>query len=217
MENNETPTQEVFFRKHKKAIEWNWGLDNFKQFMTRFIKRDMDEDQWTFDYESYVLDLNEEKYEHPQIWAAEYYGNDWDKEKWDAEIEDLQNIIKQTSGKIYDISNRILQSLSLPRGMAKMSLVLTVSNKDVEVWEQKIIRLLTRDYYIFYSKRPKFDQWTELHFYSRPNDEASISYLLGHYAQVCFDTYTKEKLDNQTHQVYANYPKCIELIHPEIT
>ncbi len=89
-----TPTQEVFFRKHKKAIEWHWGIDNFKRFMSQFIKREMDEEQWTFDYESYVLDLNEEKYEHPQKWAAEYYGNDWDKEKLDSAIEDLRNSLK---------------------------------------------------------------------------------------------------------------------------
>lgn len=104
---------------------------------------------------------------------------------------------------------------TIPNGMAKMDLVLTVNNEHIDIWEQKIIRLLTRDYYIFYSKKPKFDGkiWTELHFYSRPQDETSIAYLLGHYAQVCFDTYTKEKLDVQTHQVYDNYPNCIELNH----
>lgn len=97
--------------------------------------------------------------------------------------------------------------------MIKMNLVLTVNNEQVESWEQKIIRLLTRDYYIFYSKKPKFDgkKWTELHFYSRPQDETSIAYLLGHYSQVVFDVYSKEKLEVQTHQVYDDYPYCIQL------
>lgn len=88
-----TKTQEVFFRKHKKAISWHWGLANFKEFISRFLKRQNDEDQWTFDYESYVLDLNEEKYEHPMIWAAEYYGKDWDEEKLKAGIESLKKTL----------------------------------------------------------------------------------------------------------------------------
>lgn len=104
---------------------------------------------------------------------------------------------------------------TIPKGFAKMDFVLTIKNEQIEIWEQKIIRLLTRDYYIFYSKKPKFDgkTWTELHFYSRPQDAISIAYLLGHYAQVCFDTYTKKKLHTQTHRVHDNFPTCIELNH----
>ncbi|MGK0447560.1 MAG: hypothetical protein ACJA2M_001337 [Polaribacter sp.] len=71
-----------------------WGLTNFKRFISQFLKTQNDEDQWTFDYESYCCQLSglkEQKYEwiHPSNWAVEYYQERWNNNKMNKSIKSL--------------------------------------------------------------------------------------------------------------------------------
>ena len=100
----------------------------------------------------------------------------------------------------------------VPEGFIKMGIQLTFfqSSKVVEVFETKILKMLVRDFYIFYSKKVNGD-WVELSFYCRPKDEGEISYRMGCYAQTNLDHYTKEQFVNPTHTVAPNFPQSIEI------
>lgn len=102
---------------------------------------------------------------------------------------------------------------NIPDGFKKMDLILTFENKLVETIEMKIIHHLVRDYYIFYSKIPKFDgkTWTEFHFYCRPKDETSIAYRIGCYAQALVEFYTKKSFENAIHTVPEKFPECVHI------
>tara|TARA_R110000851_G_scaffold45570_1_gene111452 strand:+ start:284 stop:622 length:339 start_codon:yes stop_codon:yes gene_type:complete len=74
-----------------------WGLTNFKRFIEQFLKTQNNEDQWTFDYESYCCQLSslkEEKYEwiHPSNWAVEYYQERWNSDKMNKSLKSLGRI-----------------------------------------------------------------------------------------------------------------------------
>lgn len=83
----------------KLAVRSGWGLSNFKRFISQFLLTENNEDQWTFDFESYCLTLtsiNPEKlfqYTHPSNWAVEYYQDRWDLEKMNRSLEDLKERI----------------------------------------------------------------------------------------------------------------------------
>ncbi len=100
----------------------------------------------------------------------------------------------------------------IPNGFKKMDLILTFKNEEVDAIENKILYFLVRDFYIFYSKIPKFDgrEWTEFHFYCRPKDEVSIAYRIGTYASHILKFYNrKDYFDNGSHRVPDNFPECI--------
>ena len=82
----------------KLANKYLWGLSNFKRFIAQFLKTNNDEDQWTFDYESYCLylmSLKEQKYEwiHPSSWAVEYYQERWDNNKMNKSLKSLVALV----------------------------------------------------------------------------------------------------------------------------
>jgi hypothetical protein len=79
-------------KKHQLAIKWNWNFTNFKRFISQFLKRKYNEDQWVFDYESYVDTLKPDRYEHPCKWAEFHYQEDWDIEKVNESLESLKRI-----------------------------------------------------------------------------------------------------------------------------
>jgi uncharacterized short protein YbdD (DUF466 family) len=89
--------QEQFEVKRKQAAKWNWNFSNFKRFMSQFLKHTNNEDQWVFDYESYVEALNMEIYYHPAMWAKEYFRERWDTEKYDKALERLKEDINKNS------------------------------------------------------------------------------------------------------------------------
>lgn len=74
------------------AEGFGWGFSKFKRFVSQFLKRDNDEDQWVHDYESWVYWLKPGRYEHPVTWAREFYGEDWDREKEKKSMESIKEI-----------------------------------------------------------------------------------------------------------------------------
>lgn len=80
-------------KKHQLAIQCKWNFTNFKRFISQFLKRNNNEDQWVFDYESWVDTLKPDRYEHPSKWAKFYYEKDWDLEKMNKSIEGLKRIV----------------------------------------------------------------------------------------------------------------------------
>lgn len=115
------------------------------------------------------------------------------------------------SGKANEIKPTT-QIEGVPSGFVEMGLVLTFTHDEIDVWEKKILYFLVRDYYIFYSKIPKFDgkTFTELRFYCRPQDEVSIAYRTGILYQMTRKC-DKKYFDNAIHSVPDNFPKCIEI------
>lgn len=104
--------------------------------------------------------------------------------------------------------------LKVPDGFIKMELVLTFSPQQISVWEDHILRMLVRDFYIFYSVIDKFGkgEFFEIHFFSRPKDESSITYRIGVLAQTMFNFHRPlQDVINADHRLPDNYPKCIFL------
>lgn len=85
----------------KIAVGYKWGLSDFKSFISKFLKRENNEDQWTHDYESWVLTLNEGEYEHPRKWAEDYYNADWDFKKMNTFIISLSGLCKIAKRDIF--------------------------------------------------------------------------------------------------------------------
>lgn len=65
-----------------KKVSKKWPLSKFKTFISQFIPTENDEDQWTFDYESFALaNYRTEVLYEPKDWAPEYY-----QERWNAAL-----------------------------------------------------------------------------------------------------------------------------------
>ena len=77
-------------------VSKDWPLNKFKRFVSQFLMTKNDEDQWTFDYESYALSMYRTKREelnlHPMHWAPDYFFDRWDDKKFKASIESLRMI-----------------------------------------------------------------------------------------------------------------------------
>jgi len=101
----------------------------------------------------------------------------------------------------------------IPDGFKKMDLVLTFKKELITIWENKILHMLVRDFYIFYTKVQKFDgkTFTELHFYCRPQDEVSIAYRIGCYAQTLFKFHKQHDFDYPGHSVPKGFPDAIHI------
>jgi hypothetical protein len=54
-------------RKHKMT------LTKFKKAAKAYLKKDLEEDMWTFDYESYLLELTRAGFKDPTEWVKDYY------------------------------------------------------------------------------------------------------------------------------------------------
>ncbi len=103
--------------------------------------------------------------------------------------------------------------LNVPDGFIKMDWYLTFTPKQIVVWEQDILRMLVRDYYIFYAKVDKFNtgEFIELHFFCRPKDQSGIIYRLGILHQAMFGSESADKISNANHRVPDNFPGCIHI------
>ena len=122
------------------------------------------------------------------------------------------------SNQVTDTENKIVFK-NVPDRFKKMELTLTFTPDKIKVWEDHILRLLVRDFYIFYSKIDKFGkgEFIELVLWCRPMDEISITYRLGCYAQAMFEFYGKKHIVEADHTLPDNYPKCIYIEHEELT
>ena len=75
---------------HKVSKEW--PLSAFKKFIQEFLLTTNNEDQWTWDYESYALSCRHCKRKdimHPKYWAPEHYQERWDQKKIKAKYGDV--------------------------------------------------------------------------------------------------------------------------------
>ena len=72
------------------AEKRNWGYSKFKKLVSQFIKkeREMDVDDWVFDFVSYVIDTKR-VYQHPLEWAEEYYQKDFKHDKYKKFLADI--------------------------------------------------------------------------------------------------------------------------------
>lgn len=74
--------------KGVKKISKKYPLSKFKEFVSKYLKTENNEDQWTFDYESYALhnaSLREDYTEPLEEWTIDYYRDRWDLEKYNNE------------------------------------------------------------------------------------------------------------------------------------
>lgn len=74
------------------ANKYSWGLTNFKRFISQFLKTESDEDQWTWDFESYcgqLTGLKDYRWVHPMHWAVEYYQDRWDIDEMNKSLDSL--------------------------------------------------------------------------------------------------------------------------------
>ena len=52
-------------------------LSGFKKDIKKYLKTANNEDQWTYDYESYLLNISDGRFIEPVIWGREYYFGKW--------------------------------------------------------------------------------------------------------------------------------------------
>jgi hypothetical protein len=55
----------------------NMNLTKFKDEIKQGLLTANDEDQWTFDYESFLFSISNGIYEEPKEWAKEHYMDRW--------------------------------------------------------------------------------------------------------------------------------------------
>lgn len=83
-------------REAIRLVSKHWPLSQFKRFISQFLLTTNDEEQWTFDYESYALAMYANKAVglelHPMKWAPEFYQERWNHEKFKKGIESLGRI-----------------------------------------------------------------------------------------------------------------------------
>jgi hypothetical protein len=79
----------------KLVNKYKWNLSSFKRFVMQFLLTTNNEEQWTFDYESYALAMYSEGKHglalHPATWAREHYQERWDRDKYYEWIRNLDS------------------------------------------------------------------------------------------------------------------------------
>lgn len=98
-----------------------------------------------------------------------------------------------------------------PVGFIKMGLSLLLNEKAVKVFEQHTLRMVLRDYYIFYTKEKKIAGLIRVHLYCRDKDEACVAYNIGIYNQTMLDFQTKKKIIYSGHSIPKDYLKQIHI------
>lgn len=96
--------------------------------------------------------------------------------------------------RINSIKNKCMEREKLPTGFSKMEIRISMNQKDVTVWEN-ILRLITRDFYVYYEVVPIFDDYVEMSFYCDKFNESRITYLLGQYSQVVFNYFSFDAIE----------------------
>jgi hypothetical protein len=86
-----------------RLVSKDWPLSKFKRFVSQFLRTTNDEDQWTFDYESYALAMHRSNRNninlHPMNWAPEHFFDRWDNEKFNESLESLRKIATKENKK----------------------------------------------------------------------------------------------------------------------
>lgn len=100
---------------------------------------------------------------------------------------------------------------TVPKNFKKMQLELHLRNEHVNDLKMKVLFVLVRDYYIFFSEEPLYVNMTKFNFYCRPNDEGLITYKLGCYAQCIFNFYTDKTFFKPSHVVPDGFPDSIQV------
>lgn len=98
---------EQYKNEERNAVEYvsklGWSFSNFKRFISQFLLTNNDEEQWVFDYQSYADNAYNNRIPphkiHPSKWAREFYGDRWDKKKFNKAIESLKNTAKNEQNK----------------------------------------------------------------------------------------------------------------------
>ena len=92
----------------------------------------------------------------------------------------------------------------IPTGFKKMDIEITMNPNEFDIFKKHILRLLLRDYHVFYSIKT-YSSFCKVLFYCQPNVEASLTYRIGCYNQTMFEYYTKEDIIKSNHIVNENY------------
>ena len=92
----------------------------------------------------------------------------------------------------------------IPTGFKKMDIEITYEPKQFEVFKNAILRLLLRDYHVFYSAK-KYSSFYKVFFYCQPSVEASLTYRLGVYNQTMFNYHSNYEIITSDHVVGENY------------
>ena len=95
--------------------------------------------------------------------------------------------------------------MELPDDFKKMELeIMLFSDKQFNAFRKQILRLLLRDYYVFYSFK-KYKGYYRLFFYCRPNDESALTYRIGVYNQTMFNYHKPSDIIKSDHIVSKDY------------
>ena len=97
-----------------------------------------------------------------------------------------------------------MSDIKIPEGFKKTDVEITFSLNEFEIFKKHILRLLLRDYYVFYSSK-KYSCFYTICFYCKPSQESSLTYRLGCYNQTMLDFNTKDSIVNSDHVVDENY------------
>lgn len=100
---------------------------------------------------------------------------------------------------------------TIPAGFVKMKLRLMFKKEQVDIIENQLLKMLVRDFYIFYTKKDGIQDWVYFYFYCKPDDETSIAYNLGIYAQTMLDFREKKDIKYAGHSVPTGFPGCIHI------
>ena len=94
--------------------------------------------------------------------------------------------------------------MELPEGYEKMELELIMTPKELEIFKKHILRMLLRDFYIFYSVK-QYDGYCKLYFYCNPMYEMSLTYRIGCYNQTMLNYYNEKEITKSDHVVSEDY------------
>lgn len=108
----------------------------------------------------------------------------------------------------------------LPRGFVKINLTLTFRDgKDCDILENQVLKMIVRDWYIFYTKKKEFNlkknDWIRFEFYCQPGKQEEISYNIGIYMQTMLKFHDQKSIHNAIHRVPDDFPHCIRLQLPK--
>jgi len=92
-----------------------------------------------------------------------------------------------------------------------LSLLFLNNKKNIDAVENGALKMMVRDFYVFFVKRPDQSKWIRYEFYCRKEDEAQIAYYLGIYLQTLLDYQTKEKIELAIHSVPTGFPDCLRI------
>lgn len=104
-----------------------------------------------------------------------------------------------------------MKQIEIPAGFIKSEFYLNFLHwKNLELFEKHILRILIRDFELYYSKSKStptnmLTVIFKINFYCRKKDELNIIYYLGIYYNGLFNSQSKEEIINSNHCVEKDY------------